>query len=221
VEGAAAYEALADTLITWEMSNGRRYPWRYVREAYPLAVAELLLQKTKGEAAAPVWAEVIIRWPSPSSLASANVEELRDVVAPLGLGNQRTDRLIAMASAIRAGSALVPGLGPYGSGVLALSQGNEPKAAPVDGNIARVVSRLFGLSWERGEPRKKAETRARMGALLAAADEPLEMLYGIVDIGAEVCLSARPRCIACPIAPFCTFAQRPGVSLGHSVDSDR
>lgn len=213
-----AYSDIAVAIVTWEQDCGRRYVWREAIEPYPLALAELLLQKTRGDAAEPVWRKLITTYPSAEDLATADVQKVRATVAPLGLGVQRSQRLVAMARALANASGLVPGLGSYGAGVLALAAGNTPARPPVDGNVARVLARLFALAWDRGEARKKPETREAAGAILAAADRPILALYGLVDLGAAVCRPARPHCADCPLVALCAFATSAGGSEEHSID---
>jgi A/G-specific adenine glycosylase len=218
VDSSGTYLAIANAVASWEREHGRRYPWRHTTDRYTLAVAELLLQKTRGGAAELTWVAMMTRYPDAKDLAAADPEAVRVIVAPLGLGAQRSHRLVAMARALATGSDPVPGLGSYGAGVLSLAAATKPDPAPVDGNVARVVSRLLGLAWARGEPRKKAETRAAAAAILDAAELPLDALYGLVDVGATVCRPRKPHCVECPLAALCAFATGAGGSGEHSID---
>lgn len=197
---------IALALADWYASHGRRPVWRGRASRYQTAIAEVLLQKTKGGDAEPVWAQIMSRYPTVSSLAEATEHELLPLLSPLGLGRQRTKRLLSVAAALTRGSAVLPGLGPYGSAVVALSQGEEPNATPVDGNVARVVCRLRGLEFERGEPRKKPEVKAAVRALMDTRDSAasqLETVLGLVDLGALVCTPTRPLCRVCPLSTWC------------------
>jgi A/G-specific adenine glycosylase len=198
------------SLIHWSTTGGRRMPWRSSADPYALAVAEVLLQKTRADAAKPVWSELLARFPSPASLATANDAEVSRIVGHLGLGAQRSARLKAMARALHDGSDQVPGIGPYGAGVLALSRRQLPTEVPVDGNVARIVARVDGLTFEHGEARKKAAVKDGVRALLDSAGGPgaqLRVLYALVDLGANVCTPRNPGCDACPLARSCRFAE--------------
>lgn len=200
--------AIAYHLIAWERRNGRRPPWRQTSDPYKFAAAEILLQKTREPAVAPVWSELVGRFPSPSSLLLASDSEVRAIVGPLGLGNQRTQRLKAMAAALRSPTTAmkIPGLGSYGSSVVALATGKTPVNPPVDGNIARVVTRLEGLKFDTGEPRKKQEVRKTVAQLLDSCGTPkrrLEAVYGLVDLGARICTPLHPRHAECPLFEYC------------------
>lgn len=187
------------------MSFGRSFPWRDSRDPYRLAVAEVLLQKTKAPDAEPVWSAVIERYPTAIALDRADPTDVHAVVASLGLGLQRTGRLQRAARAIVTNEA-TPRLGPYGDAMVAMSLGNATQSAPIDGNVARVVQRVLGLKWDRGEPRKKPELRSGAWTLLESsgdAGERLRFMYGLLDFGATVCTARRPQCGSCPLASAC------------------
>jgi A/G-specific adenine glycosylase len=197
-------------LMEWAATGGRRMPWRDTADPYAIAVAEVLLQKTRADAALQVWSRLLAAYPEPDALAEASEEEVTAIVSHLGLGRQRSARLIAMARALESGSASMPGIGPYGAGVLALSRDEQPADAPVDGNIARVVSRVHGLAFDRGELRKKAEVKERVRSMLdagGAARDQLRVLYALVDLGATVCTPRSPRCTQCPLQGACRYAE--------------
>jgi len=199
-----------NALLAWAGQHGRRPPWRSTSDAYRLGVAEVLLQKTKATDATPVWLTVVTAYRSPKALAAAPITELLDIVKKLGLGNQRVLRLKQMANSMLAEhkTRKVAGLGPYGSAILALALGSEPNAAPVDGNIARVICRYLGLSFNRGEPRKKKEVQQAVMNLLskcADAQGKLSLVYALVDLGDSVCKPHRPVCGVCPISKSCAL----------------
>jgi len=201
---------IVDALLNWAEASGRNPPWRSVSEPYLLAVAELLLQKTKASDVEPVWTELTSRFPTAASLAEAQDDDIRKAIVALGLGRQRTGRLKAMATAMMSSRDFdaLPGLGPYGSAIVSLSVGRGPHKVPVDGNIARVVCRYHGLRFERGEPRKKSQVREAVETLLSGQEDSggkLRLVYALVDLGAGVC-GRTPSCQVCPLAATCSFA---------------
>lgn len=197
-------------LLCWATKSGRRPPWRLSSDLYELGVAEILLQKTKAEDVEKVWRPLIDQYPCSSSLAVADDEALLRVIGHLGLGPQRAGRLKSMAAALAKspGPGPVPGLGPYGSGVLALADNRNPRAPPVDGNIARVMSRYLGVSFGRGEARKKTVIRDAVATLLARRSprRKLALVYALVDLGAAVCTPKSPNCAGCPLSRSCASA---------------
>jgi A/G-specific adenine glycosylase len=192
-------------LRRWAARGGRTFPWRASR-GYELAVAEVLLQKTRGEAVVPVWQTLIKHFPTAQALAEGNRCAIRDIVAPLGLKDQRSDRLIAMCSAwpVSAADGCLPGLGSYGAGVVLLAEGFNAPTPPVDGNVARVVSRFLGWTFDTGEARKKPQVREVVGQTLSRArGSKLSLLLALVDLGALICLPRNPSCGDCPLSPEC------------------
>ncbi len=209
--GPDADRYTATRLTRWAARAGRHPPWRD-GSVYQVAVAEILLQKTKAEDVEPVWVELVSRYPSAPHLASATLAKLRSIVGQLGLGRQRAERLRSMAKAMRDRKwyrMSVPGLGHYGTGVVRLTAHKQLSSTPVDGNIARIMSRYHGFDFERGEPRKKREVIEATAALLNARARPagqLRVLYALVDLGAIVCTAAKPACPKCPLSEGCAFA---------------
>ena len=208
----ATPDATAAALREWAEVKGRRPNWRQKTEPYALGVAEILLQKTKAEDVEKVWAQVLSAYPNARSMVDAVEDELRALISGLGLGNQRVQRLKAMADAIQKGEAEqgIPGLGPYGSAIVSLTRGRTPDVAPVDGNIARVVCRHHGLCYQQGEPRKKPEVKETVAQLLATQARPkgkLQLVYALVDLGALVCRPNNPNCTACPVSRSCVYAR--------------
>lgn len=194
------------SLIRWGRRHARHFPWRNAG-GYGVAVAEILLQKTRGETVQSYWQRVIERYPDHEHLARARASTLARLVAPLGLGEQRSARLIGMARSVVRDEPFA-GLGPYGRAVVALTEGHRVTAAPVDSNIARVLSRVTGWQWERGEPRKKPELRTLARDLVSGPPQRgLATLYALVDLGALVCTPWKPRCPECPLVSLCASAQ--------------
>jgi len=206
-------DAIVDNLLSWADKNGRDFPWRSVQDPYHLAAAEILLQRTKAQDAESVWLELIRCFPSPKTLIQAPDMEVQKIVGKLGLGNQRTQRLKSMASSIMAfdEEGFLPGLGSYGIQIILLSLGKKSQTIPVDTNIARIICRYYGLSFEQGEARKKPEVRSIVKKLLnvrkRTADK-LRIIYALVDFGAIICTSVKPRCSICLLSPGCSFTER-------------
>jgi A/G-specific adenine glycosylase len=85
----------------------------------------------------------------------------------------------------------------------------EPLAAPVDSNIARIICRVYGLTFDRGENRKKRIVKDYITNFLNTqhnAGAKLALIYGLVDLGDKICRSTKPFCSSCPLAKLCLFA---------------
>jgi A/G-specific adenine glycosylase len=115
-----------------------------------------------------------------------------------------------MAQALQSKKDLqqIPGLGPYGRAIIGLATGRTIDKPPVDGNIARVMSRYYGFSFLRGEPRKKPEVIQAVGKMLSATStsQKLASIYALVDIGDAVCKPRKPACGVCPFFDSCAAA---------------
>jgi A/G-specific adenine glycosylase len=198
-------------LLAWYRRNARDLPWRRTRDPWRIWVSEVMLQQTRVETALPYYATFLERFPTPAALARAGEPEVLRVWS--GLGYYRRARHLQAAARIvtrdhggrvpgepRAFAAL-PGVGRYTAGAV-LSIAFDRRRAVLDGNVARVLSRLFA------EP---ASVRDPRGAdrLWALADQMLPMRgaaewnQAIMELGARVCVPRSPRCDVCPIAAGC------------------
>lgn len=220
-QGVGEMDVARRDVLAWGRAHGRRFQWRDNTSVYCLAVAEILLQKTKGPDVEGVWEHFLSAYPSPWELRDAPEDDVRGLVGKLGLGKQRTSRLKRMAAGLIEGIYPLPGLGTYGTGVLDLSSGRRPTRPPIDGNVARVLQRWIGMTIDRGEPRKNKVIVQLMSELLAMTTRPgegLALLYGLVDLGAEVCKPRAPFCISCPLRTTCPRG-RVGMAAASAVAS--
>ena len=208
---AAAREAL----LGWYALGARALPWRAAGTTpWATWVSEVMLQQTRVETVVPYFARFLARFPTPRALAEATEPEVLGHWA--GLGYYRRARLLqAGARAVcerhggevpRGAEALrgLPGVGPYTAGAIASIAFGE-RAPLVDGNVERVLSRLFGVA---GDPRAGA-AKKRLWALAAAfADHPDAgaVNQSLMELGATACAPTSPRCLTCPVRSMCHAA---------------
>lgn len=172
-------------------------------------MAEVLLQKTRAPAVAPVYEQLILVAPTAAALNALSDEAVLKIVAGLGLPNQRLRKLRQAARVVMAGVDDVCVLGQYLAGAVAVSL--ERPAAPVDGNISRVISRYAGITVVRGELRKNARVREIVGQLFGRAiahGQGRHILYALLDLGNIVCTRVHPSCLACPLARGCATTSK-------------
>lgn len=188
------------------------FPWRDANP-YQLAVAEILLQKTRAASAVPVYNCLINAYGAPQALVDVDISIIRTIVRPLGLSNKRAAQLKSMAEGLvskghsilsdwRSAHNAIPGLGTYGARAVA-SFGFGKRVGVVDANVARIIRRVFRV---RASDNRAAIFQHYADALAAAAGDPRAVNYGLLDLGGEVCVRI-PQCSRCPIRPECSYAK--------------
>ncbi|MFW6161508.1 MAG: A/G-specific adenine glycosylase [Planctomycetota bacterium] len=202
---------LAPSLLRWYDAARRDLPWRRTADPYRIWLAEVMLQQTRVETVIPYYERFVERFPTVASLAAASVEEVLEAWVGLGYYG-RARRLHAAARQVvaehegrvpRDPAALraLPGVGRYTAGaVLSIAYGL--RVPVVDGNVERVLCRLFGLE---GNP-KAGPTRRRLWTLagsLIPADRAGEFNQAMMELGATVCTPKAPACEACPVSARC------------------
>lgn len=176
---------------------------------YRLAVAEILLQKTRAHSVVDAYRALLSKYASANSMANADVVDLERTLLPLGLSKKRARQLKAMAeAAVRLGDGAfadwkivlsdIPGLGAYAARAIACFARGE-RIGIVDANIARILRRVFAI--ETRDPR--AVIFQRYANEISAASHDIRATnFGLLDIGGTICLP-RPDCDRCPFAAFC------------------
>lgn len=210
--------SLRAQLFAWYDANARDLAWRVgpaahaagVRaDPYRVWLSEVMLQQTTVPHATPYFLKFTARWPTVADLAAAPDEEVMAAWAGLGY-YARARNLLACARAVAADHGGVfpdteealrrlPGLGPYTAAAVAAIAFDRP-ANVVDGNVERVMSRLFAV--EQPLPDAKPELK-RFAAALVAEDRPGDWAQALMDLGATVCRPKAPLCDRCPVAGHC------------------
>ena len=200
-------------LLAWYDAHARRLPWRAPRgeraDPYRVWLSEIMLQQTTVPHAAPYFEAFTVRWPTVSHLAAAADAELMAAWAGLGY-YARARNLLACARTVagdlggvfpddEAGLRALPGVGPYTAAAVAAIAFDRP-ANVVDGNVERVMARLFAV--ETPLPAAKPELTELAGALVAG-DRPGDWAQALMDLGATVCRPRSPLCEVCPLAGDC------------------
>ena len=204
--------AVAHAVEEWFEHNQRPLPWRIAYDPYHVWVSEVMLQQTRMEVVLPYFARFIDRFPSVSDLAAAPLD---DVVALWsGLGYYRRARMLhsgaqhvagvlggvmpAEAEALRT----IPGIGRYTAGAIA-STAFQRRAAIVDGNVLRVLARVFGIAEPLRSTALEREVWKKSEELVAACDSPRHFNQGLMELGAAICTPRNARCVECPLRKEC------------------
>jgi A/G-specific adenine glycosylase len=200
-------------LLAWYDSNRRVLPWRAAPgskpDPYHVWLSEIMLQQTTVAVVEPYFATFVRLWPRVEDLAAA---ELQDVLlAWAGLGYYaRARNLHACARVVadlhrgqfpdtEAALRQLPGVGSYTAAAIAAIAFSRP-ASPVDGNITRVISRLFAVEAELPGARPAIDALARA---VTSATRPGDFAQALMDLGATVCKPRRPLCGECPLHAGC------------------
>lgn len=228
-------EALRAALLAWYDANARDLPWRVGPEDHALGVradpyrvwlSEVMLQQTTIPHATPYFLKFTTRWPTVRDLAAA--EDADVMAAWAGLGYYaRARNLLACARAVatahggvfpdtEAGLRGLPGLGPYTAAAVGAIAFDLPTNV-VDGNVERVMARLFAV--ETPTPEAKPELKQLAGDLVRP-HRPGDWAQALMDLGATVCRPKAPLCDRCPVAVFCAGLKR-GMPDRYPVRSEK
>ena len=213
-----AVQNLARLLLAWYDRNRRDLPWRARpgerNDPYRVWVSEVMLQQTTAAATIPYYERFVARFPTVRALAAAELDEVLRLWAGLGY-YARARNLHACARAVidrhagqfpRALAELcaLPGIGAYTAAAVAAIAFDEC-AVPVDGNVERVVARLFAI--RDPLPRSKAAIR-RTAERLAPRRRAGDFAQALMDLGATLCTPRGPACVRCPLRADCAAAAR-------------
>ncbi len=205
-------------LLAWYDRHRRALPWRAVKgerpDPYRVWLSEIMLQQTTVKAVAPYYARFLGRFPDVAALAAAPLEDVLKLWAGLGyyararnlhacaqaVVRQHGGEFPAREDALRA----LPGVGAYTAAAIAAIAFDQ-RASPVDGNIERVIARLFAVEEEL--PGAKPRIRA-LAEQLTPPRRAGDFAQAMMDLGATLCTPAKPACVLCPWSGACAARAR-------------
>ena len=205
-------------LLAWYDRHARTLPWRVSPKArargvrpdpYRVWLSEIMLQQTTVAAVKPYFEAFIARWPTVGDLAAAPREDVMKAWAGLGY-YARARNLKACAEVVATehggrfpdtvvGLKALPGIGDYTAAAIAAIAFDVP-APVVDGNIERVIARLFAIATPL--PAGKKDIRERQSAL-TPQKRAGDYAQAMMDLGAAICTPKRPACVLCPLTEAC------------------
>jgi A/G-specific adenine glycosylase len=200
-------------LLDWYDRERRDLPWRSKRgrrsDPYRVWLSEIMLQQTTVKAVIPFYEKFLARWPAVEALAAADLDDVLAAWAGLGYYSRaRNLHKCAIAIVAEHGGRFprteemlssLPGIGPYTAAAIAAIAFGEP-ATPVDGNIERVVSRLFAV--RHPLPAAKREIK-RLAETLTPQRRAGDFAQAMMDLGASLCSPKTPSCLMCPLQQDC------------------
>jgi A/G-specific adenine glycosylase len=231
-KGASAASTRPAFLLAWYDRHRRKLPWRPPAgeraEPYRVWLSEIMLQQTGVKTVGPYFLKFVARWPDVGALGRASLDDVLRMWAGLGYYS-RARNLHACAVAVlrdhgevfpdtEEGLRALPGIGPYtAAAIAAIAFGR--RTMPVDGNIERVVSRLFAV--EQPLPGAKPLIQQLATTLLAdartgdeesrACDEESragDSAQALMDLGSSICTPKKPACALCPLNDDCAARAR-------------
>ena len=207
---------IAELILAWYARHQRDLPWRKTLDPYHIWVSEVMLQQTQVETVIPYYRRFLSYFPTVQALASASLPEVLKVWENMGY-YARARNLHAAAKEIMKrfqgeipqtwnDLTALPGIGDYTAGAI-LSVAFGQAAAAVDGNVRRVLCRLFAVE----TPLHESQTQQHLWDLaweLIPIKRAGRFNQGLMDLGATVCMSKKPACGLCPIQDCCRAYER-------------
>lgn len=211
-------------LLAWWDAGHADLPWRRTKDPYAVWVAEIMLQQTQIAAVWPYYERWMARFPTVQALAEAVLDDVLKVWEGLGYYS-RARHLHAAARLVvdehdgrlpRSVTELLklPGIGRYTAGAIA-SIAFGVAAPAVDGNVMRVLSRLFDIDRDVTQPATQREFWELAAAALPAGRTG-DFNEALMELGQQICTPQAPRCLICPLAALCLARQR-GTQLERPV----
>jgi A/G-specific adenine glycosylase len=219
-------------LLAWYDRHRRKLPWRAAAgeraDPYRVWLSEIMLQQTTVKAVGPYFEKFVARWPDVVAMARAERDDVLRMWAGLGYYS-RARNLYACAVKVahdhggvfpdtEAGLRTLPGIGPYTAAAIA-AIAFDRRTMPVDGNIERVVTRLFAVEdalpqakpgiQQRAatllRPSRAGDVKSRAGDVKSRAGDSAQAL---MDLGASICTPKKPACALCPLNDGCVARAR-------------
>lgn len=202
-------------LVAWHARSGRHdLPWQQQRTLYRVWISEIMLQQTQVATAIPYFERFMARFPDVAALAAAPLDDVLHLWTGLGYYARARNLHRAAQQIVAAHDGLMPsdfaalhalpGIGRSTAGaILALAGGQ--RHAILDGNVKRVLARVFGIEGQLAA----RQVESRLWALADACTPTAEFAtytQAIMDLGATVCARTRPACLLCPLQPECSAA---------------
>lgn len=205
---------ISEDLLGWYTQNARRLPWRGAGDPYAVWVSEMMLQQTRVETVIPYYARWMERFPNLRALAEASEQDVLLLWEGLGYYSRARNFLRAAQKVVRDYNGQIPqsagelqrlpGIGKYTAGAIASIAFGQDEAA-LDGNIRRVLARLFDVQ----QPAKSPQGEKILWDLARQVIPPGrsgDFNQALMDLGTAICTPQEPRCLICPLLKHCQAA---------------
>ena len=202
---------VTSALLAWYDRNARVLPWRGIHDPYRTWVSEAMLQQTRVETVLPYYSRFLSRFPTLDTLAQAGEADVLKLWEGLGYYSRARNLLAGARQVMRDFGGRLPsdpaqlrgisGIGPYMAGAIASIAFDVPVPA-VDGNVIRVISRLYSIREDASVPAVRRNIES-LAAALVPPERPGDHNQAVMDLGATVCVPGTPDCERCPLSAFC------------------
>lgn len=212
------YSQFQHDLLQWYDDNKRDLPWRRERDPYKIWVSEIMLQQTQVDTVIPYYERFMRLFPTVEALAEAEEETVLKAWEGLGYYSRARNLHQAVKEVKSAYGGQVPdsekdvkalkGVGPYTAGAILSIAYNKPAPA-VDGNVMRVLSRIFSIYDDIAKPSARKLFEEKVMELISE-DRASDFNQALMELGAVICRPKSPGCLLCPVQAHCT-AREEGV----------
>lgn len=200
-----------EIFLTWYHQEKRNLPWRANTHPYNIWISEIMLQQTRVDTVIGYYYRFMEEFPTIQDLANADEQKLLKIWEGLGYYSRARNLKVAAQQIIDDFDGVFPntpeeistlkGIGPYTTGAISSIAFGLPEPA-IDGNIMRVVSRLFEIDEDIAKASSRKVFDAATRAIISH-EQPGEMNQAFMDLGSNICNPTAPRCEECPIQQFC------------------
>ncbi len=203
---------IAQAVEPWFARNARDLPWRQNRDPYRVWLAEIMLQQTQAVTVIDYYHRFLSKFPTLKDLAQASEDDVLALWSGLGYYSRGRNLHKAARYLLSEYDGIfpndwkslqnLPGVGSYTAGAICAFAFN--KAAPVvDGNVSRVLSRLFTDPTPTNDPKQKTHFEALSQAIVDQSQSPRLCQEGLMELGATLCRPKNPNCDFCPLNQLC------------------
>ncbi len=211
----------AETLLDWYRKNKRNLPWRTTSDAYSIWLSEIILQQTRVAQGRSYYDAFLVNFPTVADLAAASEDRVLKLWQGLGYYSRARNLHFTAKEIVAKHKGKFPknyqeilalkGIGEYTAAAIASFAYQKPHAV-VDGNVYRVLSRIFGIETAIDSPLGKKEFAALADELLLRKN-PGEYNQAIMEFGALYCLPKKPDCLACCMRSICEAKRKNKVDV--------
>ena len=219
----ASPKTVSSTLLGWYEYHARELPWRIspqktilgvFQDPYRVWLSEIMLQQTRVQTVIPYFEEFTCKWPDLKSLAASEIDDVITAWAGLGYYSRARNLHKCAKKIVDEFGAIfpqtdkelqsLPGIGEYTSAAIRAIAFNQ-KATVVDGNIERVMARLFAISLPKSKIKKRVYQHTKK---LTPSYRPGDFVQALMDLGATICKPKIPLCDLCPLQMQCLASQK-------------